>query len=134
MPYAQTPQRRGLRVPRLATRWLGRATALVTVDGEVDAANAEALRSNLIAAVRDAGALVVDLSRVEFFGVEGFWILSQLSQSCRHRHVQLKLVPGPAVCRVLRVADPLGALPTAVSADAALAGLHGKGLFALRSG
>lgn len=117
----QDAQRRGRRSPRLATRWLDGATALVTVDGEIDAANAEGLRRNIIDVACDGDVLVVDLSRMEFFGVEGFWALTQISRSCRHLGVHLVLVPGPAVWRVLRVVDPFGALPTAVTADAALA-------------
>ena len=114
-----------VRMPRLATRWLDSATAVIVVEGEVDAANADAV-GDYAAGVSSRGRqLVLDLSRLDFFGVEGFSVLRTVGAQCAANGVQWVVVPGPAVARVLRLCDPAGALPTAGTVDAAVASLPG---------
>ena len=105
-------------------RELSASTILIAAVGEVDAANS----GDLLAFIREQAAgyrqLVLDLSRLDFFGTDGFSTLHTVNVCCSRSGVDWVTVPGPAVSRVLRVCDHDGALNTAsniVSAMAALA-------------
>lgn len=105
-------------------RELSGTTLLVAVVGEVDAANSAELRGYIEDHVTGYQQLVLDLSRLRFFGTDGFSALHTVNVRCSRRGIDWVMVPGPEVSRVLRVCDPEGALPTAtniVSAVAALA-------------
>lgn len=80
--------------------------ALCAVAGEVDFCTVDVLRTALIGAV-DSGApvVVVDLSRVRFFGVAGLHVLVQVCALLGATERTLRLVTGPrCVDRVLEVA------------------------------
>ncbi len=114
------------RTPRLATWWLDTAIAVIAAEGEIDAANADALGDYAAGVALRARDLVIDLSRLEFFGIEGFSVLRMVEVQCAGRGVHWVVVPGPAVARVLRQCDPKGVLTTAGTVDAALAALRGR--------
>ncbi|MBH0777115.1 STAS domain-containing protein [Nocardia bovistercoris] len=80
--------------------------ALCAVAGEVDVCTADILRGALLGAV-DSGVpiVVVDLSRVLFFGVAGLHVLVQACALLGEAGRTLRLVTGPrCVDRVLEVA------------------------------
>lgn len=108
-------------------RELSAATLLVTGTGEVDAANAATLSESIEQHLPGYRQLVLDLSRLEFFGTAGYSVLHRVHSQCSRAGVEWVLVPGPEVDRLLRVCDPDGLLPTApniVSAVATLARNH----------
>lgn len=109
-------------------RELSTTTVLVSAFGEIDAASAIDLSENI---ERHIGGgyrqLVLDLSRLAFFGTAGYSVLHRVHSRCLRAAVEWVLVPGKEVERLLRVCDPDGILPTApniVSAVATLARSH----------
>ncbi|WP_328349674.1 STAS domain-containing protein [Mycobacterium sp. NBC_00419] len=105
-------------------RELSENTLLVAAVGEIDAANSAEFFDFIQEHVAGYQQLVLDLSRLAFFGTDGFSALHTVNVRCSRSGVEWVLVPGPEVTRVLRLCDPEGALATAgniVSAVAALA-------------
>jgi anti-anti-sigma factor len=90
---------------------------LLTVRGEIDASNARYLLSgdDFHRYVRPGRALVVDMTKVEFFGVQGLRYLFALDDRCRAAAVPWALATSHAVRRMLRVGDPDRSLPAAGS-------------------
>ena len=108
-------------------RELSATTVLVAAFGEIDAASAGGLSENIENHLTGYRQLVLDLSRLEFFGTAGYSVLHRVHSRCARTGVDWVLVPGTEVERLLRVCDPDGMLPTApniVSAVAALARSH----------
>lgn len=135
MLVAQTAS--ALAIPRTAgsnngpeavrARELSATTVLLAAFGEIDAASASALSESIERHMPGYRQLVLDLSRLEFFGTAGYSVLHRVHARCARAGVAWVLVPGPEVERLLRVCDPDGILPTApniVSAVAALARSH----------
>lgn len=109
------------------SRVLSATTVLVAAFGEIDAASAAALSESIERHLPGYRQLVLDLSRLEFFGTAGYAVLHRVHSRCARADVDWVLVPGPEVTRLLRVCDPDEILPTApniVSAVAALARSH----------
>lgn len=93
--------------------------AVITVEGELDAANAGELAEFVQRRAAHCKSVIVDLSGVEFFGTAGFSALHTVNVRCAGADVRWVVVPSPAVSRVLRICDPDNALPVAESvADA----------------
>lgn len=115
-------------VPDLVrVRELSATTVLLAAFGEVDAASAASLSDSVERHLPGYRQLVLDLSRLEFFGTTGYSVLHRVHSRCARSGVDWVLVPGPEVKRLLRVCDPDGILPTApniVSAVAALTRNH----------
>jgi anti-anti-sigma factor len=108
-------------------RELSATTVLVAAFGEIDAASAGRLSESVERHLTGYRQLVLDLSRLEFFGTAGYSVLHRVHSRCARTGVDWVLVPGPEVQRLTRVCDPDGLLPTApniVSAVAALARSH----------
>lgn len=108
-------------------RELSATTVLIAAFGEVDAASASGLTEHIEQHLTGYQQLVLDLSRLEFFGTAGFSMLHRVHSRCARTGVDWVLVPGAEVRRLLRVCDPEGLLPTApniVSAVAVLARSH----------
>lgn len=105
-------------------RELSASTLLVAAVGEIDASNSGALFEFIEERLPGYQQLVLDLSRLAFFGTDGFSALHTTNVRLSRRGIDWVLVPGPEVARVLRVCDPESLLTTAgniVSAVAALA-------------
>ena len=105
-------------------RELSASTVLVAAFGEIDAATAAELSERIEHHLAGYRQLVLDLSRLEFFGTAGYSVLHRVHSRCARAGVDWVLVAGPEVQRLLRVCDPDGILPTApniVSAVAVLA-------------
>ncbi|MEZ0356245.1 anti-anti-sigma factor [Mycobacterium sp. ENV421] len=106
------------------SRELSATTLLIAAVGEVDASNAGDMLGYVEDHISGYQQLVIDLSKLDFFAMDGFSALHTLTVRCSRRGIDWVLVPGPAVARVLRVCDPEGLVTTAgniVSAVAALA-------------
>ena len=111
----------------IRSRELSATTVLVTAYGEIDAATAPGFGENIERNLPGYRQLVLDLSRLEFFGTAGYSVLHRVHSRCARAGVDWVLVPGPEVQRLLRVCDPDGIMPSApniVSAVAALARNH----------
>ena len=109
---------------RFDTRWTMSSVAIVSAYGDIDASNASTLTDYaLVNPVRCRG-LILDLSGLEVFGTEGFSALHRVAVRCARAEIVWILVPGAAVCRLLRICDPHGSLPTVGTVGAALANLQ----------
>jgi len=111
---------------RFATHWPAAESAVIRADGEIDAANAARLGDYALQTALQSKYVVLDLSGVSFFGTEGFSTLHMLNVRCAKAGVRWSMVPSAAVSRVLRICDPGGGLPAAITVDAALAANQGE--------
>lgn len=109
---------------RCVTRW-GRAGAVISVDGELDASNAGQLADYVQHCAGYCEWLVLDLKNLEFIGTAGYSALTTITDRCAHAMVHCTTVPGAVVSRLLRICDPADTLPTSASVDDALAGVQG---------
>lgn len=107
---------------RCVTRW-GRSGAVISVDGELDAANAGQLADYVHHCASSCEWLVLDLSELEFIGTAGFSALKNITDRCADAMVYCTMVPGTAVTRLLRICDPHSSLPTSASVADALSGV-----------
>lgn len=104
---------------RMSAHIDGRLTVL-TIKGEVDAANIDTLTRHLRPLVPNGGALIVDLAGLEFLGGAGLRALIALNIECARTDTTWAVIAGHAVDRLLRVADRDGTLPAFGSATEAL--------------
>jgi anti-anti-sigma factor len=102
------------RTAQFSCRWSALG-ALITVDGELDAANADQLAVYTQRSVRRARRIIVDLRGLEFIGTAGFSALHRINVACSGAQVHWAMVPSPAVARLLRICDPDGTLPVTTS-------------------
>jgi len=105
-------------------RELSATTVLVAAVGEIDASNSGKLLSYVEKLLPSYDQLVLDLSRLAFFGTDGYSTLHAINTRCSRLGIDWVLVPGPEVTRILRVCDPDDVFNSAgniVSAVAALA-------------
>jgi anti-anti-sigma factor len=112
------------RLARLDTYWAKSSVAIVSVHGDIDGTNAHALTEHSLAYLAHCRGLILDLTRLEFFGAAGFFALHRISESCAGAGISWAVVPGAAASRLLRICDPDGVLPAAVTANAAVASLQ----------
>ena len=98
------------RTAQFTARW-GALGAVITVDGELDAANADQLAAYVQRIVRRSRRVVLDLRGLEFVGTAGFSALHRINVECSAAGAHWAMVPSPAVSRLLRICDPDGTLP-----------------------
>ena len=96
------------------------ARVRIGVKGDVDATNRQALARFVEFHTRVSQQLVLDLSRVDFFGSQGFTALHYISVHCARRDVDWMIVGNRAVLRILRICDSDTVLPVVNNLDAAL--------------
>lgn len=108
---------------RLAARRIGCAT-VISVSGDIDACNMGDVAAYIVDHLGTCKNLLLDLSRLEFFGVSGFSDLHRIGVVCAQRGISWLLVPSAAVSRMLRVCDPGGALPIQHTVPAGLVTLE----------
>lgn len=111
---------------QFSTQWLPPAVAVVTVHGELDAANTPQFLHYTLHHLTHCKGLALDLSGVHFLGTAGYSALMTLGAQCANHSVDWKLVPSAAVTRLLKVCGPDHGLPVERSADEALSALHGE--------
>lgn len=90
-------------------------TVLVTIHGEIDAANATALARYTEKRLGQSRKLILDLQTVEFFGAAGFAALTHIDVMCSRAGVRWSLLAGSHVLRLLRICDPDRELPVAAN-------------------
>ncbi|TRW82708.1 STAS domain-containing protein [Mycolicibacterium sp. 018/SC-01/001] len=91
-------------------------TVLITIHGEIDAANATAMALYVEKRLGQSRKLILDLQTVEFFAASGFAALVRVEVLCRRAGVRWSLLAGTHVLRMLRVCDPDRELPVAAGA------------------
>jgi len=118
----------GQRVPShrsgFTARRIDSAIVVITAEGEIDASNARDLAEYAESHATRSGQLILDLTRLKFFGTAGFTALHTVNVSCCRDGIEWLLVPGDEVSRLLRVADPQGVIPLAATVEVALATLR----------
>ncbi|MBU8810003.1 STAS domain-containing protein [Mycolicibacterium goodii] len=102
------------------TRHLTASTVVVTVHGDLDASNAAHFTEYTLKSLPENARLILDLSDVGFFGAACFATLHTLNVRCAGARVDLLVVPGKAVSRVLRICDPDAGLITAPDVPSAM--------------
>ena len=111
---------------RLTTSWLDGTIVVITVHGELDAANSATFADHVAEFAGSDARMVLDLSSLDFFGTAGFSALHTINVRCANSSSRWALVTGDAVSRLLRVCDPDHALPIAGSIAGAIALLDGE--------
>lgn len=119
MSVAQTWQHS--RTAQFTARWEPSGT-LVTVDGELDAANADQLAAYVRNAIGRSRRVILDLRGLKFIGTAGFSALHRINVVCSGAQVDWAMAPSPAVARLLRICDPDGTLPVTTAAAEPLLG------------
>ncbi len=107
----------------LRARELSVTTVLLVARGEIDAATAPEVFTAITARLAGYRQLVLDLSRVEFFGTAGYSLLHRVHALCARTAMDWVLVAGPEVQRLLRRCDPDPVFPTAPNIVSAVAAL-----------
>lgn len=97
---------------------------VISLSGDIDASNAEAVGEHIRGFVTPRCPIVLDLSDLDFLGVEGIRGLFALGETCADAKTGWALVTSHAVRRLLRVADRKGRVPAARSVTEALTRLH----------
>jgi anti-anti-sigma factor len=98
------------RTAQFSARWSSLG-ALITVNGELDAANSDQLAIYVQRSLMRSRRVVVDLRGLEFIGTAGFSALHRINVVCSGAQVHWAMVPSPAVTRLLSICDPDGTLP-----------------------
>jgi|SRR5947209_19965353 len=104
-------------------RWEPSAS-LITVDGELDAANADQLAAYVQHSVSRCRRVILDLRGLEFIGTAGFSALHRINVVCSGAQVTWAMVPSAAVARLLRICDPDGTLPVTTPSQEPLLPAH----------
>jgi anti-anti-sigma factor len=119
MSVAQSWQQ--CRTAQFSATW-GASGTVITVDGELDAANSDQLAVYVQRNSHRAKRVILDLRELNFIGTAGFSALHRINVVCSGEHLSWTMVPSPAVTRLLRVCDPDGTLPvTTATAEPLLA-------------
>ncbi|OBG26824.1 sulfate transporter [Mycobacterium alsense] len=85
--------------------------SVITVHGELDAANADQLDDYVQRTIRRSRRVILDVRGLEFIGTAGFSALHRINVACSAAQANWSMVPSPAVSRLLRICDPDGTLP-----------------------
>jgi anti-anti-sigma factor len=91
----------------------------VTVVGEVDATNRQAFGRFVERHARVSKQLVLDLSKVDFFGSQGFTALYYVGVQCARRDVDWMIVDNRIVQRIVHICDTEDGLQVVDDLDAA---------------
>ena len=86
---------------------------VVVISGEIDAANADLVNEHLRGRVGPGHVLVVDMTQIDFCGVQTLGHLIALDVECRDVGCEWVLMTSRAVRRLLRIGDLNKRLPTA---------------------
>ncbi len=92
------------------TQALPPSTVVITVEGELDAANTTQFSEYVQLRLRNADKLVLDLSGVTFFAAEAFSAVHKVSVQAAGQNVQWNLLTSAPVDRMLQICDPDHAL------------------------
>lgn len=98
------------RTAQFTARW-GPTGTLITVDGELDAANADQLVAYVQQSTKRSRRVILDLRGLKFIGTAGFSALHRINVACSGAQASWAMAPSPAVARLLRLCDPDATLP-----------------------
>ncbi|MGZ6778421.1 MAG: STAS domain-containing protein [Mycobacterium sp.] len=101
------------------------ATTVITVNGEIDASNADFTASVLHGFATLNGKVAVDLSNVDFIGTQGLRLLIEFHDTCRHRNTAAAIVPCQMLRRLMNVIEIGSHLPVAESVSDAVQSVEG---------
>jgi anti-anti-sigma factor len=104
------------RTAQFSACW-GPSGTVITVDGELDAANDDQLTAYVERNVSRCRRVILDLRGLEFIGTAGFSALHRINVVCSGAQASWAMVPSLAVSRLLRICDPDGTLPVTTPAD-----------------
>jgi len=90
---------------------------VITVEGELDAANADQLAAYVERNLGPSGRVILDLRGLRFIGTAGFSALHRINVVCSSAQAFWTMAPSPAVARLLRLCDPDGTLPVTTPAE-----------------
>jgi anti-anti-sigma factor len=93
---------------------------VISISGEIDASNADALNRRASELASEGGALIVDLAEVDFIALDGLHALFALNMQCARTGTTWALIASQAVKLLLRVGDHDKLLPAVGSATEAL--------------
>lgn len=99
----------------------GPSTCVITVQGELDAANADQLTAYVRCCAPSRQRLVLDLRGLNFIATAGLSSLHRINVVCSAAGKQWAMVPSRAVSRLLQICDPDAALPVTDSVGDAAA-------------
>ncbi|OBK71221.1 STAS domain-containing protein [Mycobacterium sp. 1274761.0] len=103
------------------------ASTIVAVTGDVDASNADFVTTVLQDFVAGSDRIVVDVSGLEFVGIQGLRVLIDFDARCRTSGRAWVLVPCGMLRRLIDVVDMGRHLPASESVDDALDHLNRDG-------
>lgn len=86
------------------------STVVVTVEGELDAANTDEFSAHIQLRLRNADRLILDLSGVTFFAAEAFSAIHKVGVQAAAEGAQWSMLTSAAVERMLQICDPDQAL------------------------
>jgi anti-anti-sigma regulatory factor len=89
----------------MRTQWRDIDLAVITVTGEVDAANTRELLDYTLRKVMLCRRMVLDLTGVGFFASDGYWMLKTLESRCALADIEFSLQPGACVHRALQICE-----------------------------
>lgn len=87
----------------LTTEWRDIDLAVITVVGDIDAANTHSLLDYTLNKVLLCRRMILDLSAVGFFASDGYWMLKTLESRCALADIEFNLVLGALVGRALQI-------------------------------
>jgi anti-anti-sigma factor len=93
---------------------------VISISGEIDASNADALNRRASELASEGGALILDLAEVDFIALDGLHALFALNMQCARTGTTFALIASQAVNLLLRVGDHDKLLPAVGSATEAL--------------
>jgi anti-anti-sigma factor len=93
---------------------------VISISGEIDAANADELSHRVGELASERAALIVDLAGVDFIALDGLHALFALNMQCARTGTTFALIASQAVNLLLRVGDHDKLLPAVGSATEAL--------------
>ncbi|HEY3995890.1 MAG TPA: STAS domain-containing protein [Mycobacterium sp.] len=114
MPVAHSWQQS--RTAQFTASW-GPSGTVITVDGELDAANADQLAAYVQQSTKRSNKVILDLRGLKFIGTAGFSALHRINVVCSSAQAFWAMAPSPAVARLLRVCDPDATLPVTTVKD-----------------
>lgn len=92
----------------LHTEWLDAEQVRITALGDIDAGNEAQLSEYVFRRGANSRRLILDLQDVNFFSIGAMSSLRTIEFRCMKADVDLEVIPGQAVSRVLQLCGPNG--------------------------
>ncbi|WP_395309125.1 STAS domain-containing protein [Mycobacterium sp. AMU20-3851] len=89
----------------MATEWRDIDLAVITVAGDIDAANTRVLLDYTLGKLLLCRRMILDLTAVSFFATDGYWALKTLESRCVLADTEFTLLPGTQAGRALQVCE-----------------------------